>query len=469
MKHSERARSVRGVRHISMGCVLGVACHTLAAAPQPDDYYAGVSIEAQSGRPLIEVQIPDIVYRTVTSTDLRDVTVFNAEGVAVPHALCESPVQAVPVITRQPLPVFELQAATQPGNGAHIAVNTPGGTAVRIEESQSDTPESSATQTRAHVIDARAVPDALRSIQFDWRSPDDVSEAEVRIEASEDLDRWRTVVQASTLLQVAQGEQQLRRESIPLPEQRYYFLRVVRVDGGPPLLIASVTAERVEAPVAIEPVWFTADAQASTSQASTDRGEWLFDAARLAPVTYARLRLPLDNMSLRVRIQSRNNSREVWRERWSGETYSILTEGERRTSPPAEIGATHDRYWRVLPANSSSVLDTSPALELGYRPARLQFMAQGGGPYTLAFGSRRAQLGPAQQCGSLISDARGDDLDRLMGSGQLGAQRTLGGALALQPAPKSTPVKRIVLWAVLVLGVALLVAMALSLLRRIRS
>jgi hypothetical protein len=45
---------------------------------------------------------------------------------------------------------------------------------------------------------------------------------------------------------------------------------------------------------------------------------------------------------------------------------------------------------------------------------------------------------------------------------------SLGGDDALKPLPQKTPVKVVVLWAVLVLGVALLVGMALSLLKRVR-
>lgn len=373
-----------------------------------------------------------------------------------------SPSLAEPVVTKQSLPVFMLQATPQQGDvESRIDLNTSRGTALRIEESPSEATEPLVPQTRAHVIDARGIEDPLRSIHFEWRSPDEASEVRVRIEASDDLDVWHTVVHASTLLQVEQGQQRLRRESIPLPQQQYRYLRVARADGGPPLLITSVVGERVSEPEPIDPVWFTAELQASNED------EWLFDAGRLAPVTYAKLSLPHDNVSVRVRIESRTDADDQWRARWSGESYAVLAEGQRRVSAPAQFSATHDRYWRVVPA-SASTLATAPTLELGYRPARLQLLAQGNGPYTLAFGSRRAQSAPARACGTLIADVRGDELARLVALGQLGTQRTLGGDAALQPLPRPTSFKRIVLWTVLVGGVALLIAMALSLLRRVR-
>ena len=57
----------------------------------------------------------------------------------------------------------------------------------------------------------------------------------------------------------------------------------------------------------------------------------------------------------------------------------------------------------------------------------------------------------------------------MVGEGSVGAARVLGGDNALRPLPRQTPVRLVVLWTVLVVGVGLLVAMALVLLKRVRS
>ncbi len=435
------------------------------AAPRTDDYVRGIDINSYESRPLVEILLPDEVYQGVTRADLGDVRVFNADGVAVPHAFCASPVAAEPVVSSESLPVFDLQAgmpATTTGT-THVEVATASGTQVRIQEGEPAAADLPRTRTWAHVIDARGVDDALRSIEFDWVSPDGASQASVRIEASDDLDRWRTVVSTSTLLRVMREGQQLQRKSVPLVEQRYTFLRVVRTDGGPPLQIAQVTAERVARAAEIEPVWFTAN-----PQGPVDAAHLRFDAARLAPIAYARLALPVPNTSVRVRIQSRPDEQAQWRERWSGESYLILKDGERRVSPPAGIDGGRDRYWQVTDTGSSQALNPGTGLELGYRPARLRFLAQGEGPYVLAFGSRRADTAPAASCDRLLSDVRSEELDQLIGTAIVGTSRTLGGDTALKPLPKQTPARLIVLWGVLIVGVVLLVAMAVALLKRVR-
>lgn len=454
---------------VAAAATLLVTAVAIAASPRPTDYAQGIRVDAYSGRPLAEVVLPDPVYRTVTRADLGDVRVFNADGVAVPHALCATATTSEPIVTRESLPVFDLQAPAVAGSDTtRIEVATAGGTQVRIAEGQSTAGAAAGTQTWAHVIDARGSGDDLRSIEFDWQSPDGASQANVRVEASTDLDQWRTVVNASTLLRVNQGGgqsgQQLQRNVIRLLAQPYDYLRVVRTDGGPALQIAQVIGERVTQPAATEPVWFSA-----TALASTDAREMLFDAERIAPIGYARLVLAQTNSSVHVQIQSRVDLQAPWRSRWSGEVYSIVNGSEHRVSPPAAIDSDHDRYWRVLYAQASDALNPPPTLELGYRPAKLRFLAQGASPFTLAFGSRRADPAPSQQCGSLLSDVSASDLRELVGEASPGRQEALAGDAAFKPLPQKTPVRQWVLWGVLIVGVGLLVTMALSLLKRLQS
>jgi hypothetical protein len=305
--------------------------------------------------------------------------------------------------------------------------------------------------------------DELRAVQFDWSSPDGASEVRVSIQASEDLDRWRTLVATTTLVQLESGGQQLRRHRVSIPQAQYDYLRIERVDRGPPLQLDAVIAERVTPAPVIEPVWFNANA---TTNAEATAYE--FDAARRAPVTHARLVPTQDNSSVQVAIESRDAPQASWTTQWTGEVYSILNDSERRVSPPAQFAPTTHRHWRVRLTKDGDAFSQVPILELGYRPAQLRFLAQGSGPFTLAFGSRRADPAPVRACASLLGNLREEELEANVGEGYVGSERTLGGEDAFRPLPKKTPLRQIALWGVLVLGVGLLVAMALSLLRRIK-
>jgi hypothetical protein len=447
---------------LTAACLLLAASRALGASPTLDDYSQGIAIVASDGLPLVETTVPDGVYQGVTRADLGDVRVFNAEGLPVPHAFCSSPAAGEPTVTEQSLPVFQLREASAANiGGARVEVETAGGTQVAVVEPGPG--QQIVANGRIHIIDARDSDDAVRAIQFDWQSPDGASQAQVSIEASEDLDRWRVLVPASTLLLVTRGNEQLRRERIELPQRSYKYLRVQRTDGGPPLAINRALAERVGAAEEIEPSWFMA-----TTLVTDDIQVLFFDTTRRAPVTYARLRLPQENSSVRVTLHSRDDGKASWTERWSGEAYRIVTDTERRESPPAHFAATSDRYWRLRIVKDPQ-LYRATQLELGYRPARLRFLAQGSGPFTLAYGSRRAEVSTASACDALLADVGSDERAKLVGEGIAQGARVLGGDKALQPVPRETPVRLVVLWSVLIVGVGVLVAMALVLLKRVRT
>lgn len=443
---------------VSLSCVLSAS---VAAAPaSKNDYSRGMMVGASYSQPMVEVVLPDDVYRTVTRADLGDLRVFNADGLPVPHAFCAAPSSMAPEVTEQSLPVFVLRGRDQIyTDNARVAVETASGTRVNVEESSAPPPE--VVSGLIHIIDARQT-ETLRAIRFDWRSPDGASEAKVRIEASEDLDRWQTIVPASTLLLAQQGDRELRRERLDLPSREYTYLRVQRVDGGPPLILNSVRAEQVAAAEEIEPLWFSA-----LRTPSKEEDVLYFDAEHVAPVTYARIRLAQQNSTVSVTLQSRPDAESPWRSRWTGESYVIVSDTVRRESPPAQFQPTTDRYWRLQILKDPQVYQDS-TLELGYRPAKLRFLAQGPSPFTVAFGSRRAEPAQAAVCDGLLANMSAADRERMIEQGYVDQSVQLGGADALKPLPKKTPAKVVVLWVVLVVGVGLLVAMAFSLLKRVR-
>ena len=184
---------------LTAACVLLTASSAFGASPTLDDYSQGIDIATPGGLPLVETAVPDAVYQVVTRADLGDVRVFNAEGLPVPHAFCSSRSTEEPLITDQSLPVFELREAPPVNTGgSRIEVQTAGGTQVNVLEAGSEQPLPA--HGRIHIIDARDGDDPIRAINFDWESPDGASQVQVSIEASDDLDQWRVLVPASTLL-----------------------------------------------------------------------------------------------------------------------------------------------------------------------------------------------------------------------------------------------------------------------------
>ena len=435
--------------------LIGACASSAFAASSPHDFARGFQVSADSNQPLIEVALPDEVYEVATTPSLNDVAVFNADGSEIPHAICPAPEVEPEQIAQQSLPIFESNTSETERVGTNVDVQTTSGTRVNVGEQN-----AKANAETRFLIDARGSQAPIRAITFDWSSSDHASEVRVSIESSSDLDEWHVIIPRTTLIRANGSQNQLRRDRVELPATRYDYLRVRRVDGGPSLQLQSVIAEVVTIPAAIEPIWIVAQPQRSTSDS-----DLLFDFDRVAPIRFVRLRVPLDNYSLAAEIATRADEKKPWTTRWKGEAYVVTAGNERRESDPARVDNVTDRHWRVRLTRGAA---PNVSLELGYRPSRVEFVTQGAGPYTVAFGSRRAEQLATVACGSLLANMPAAERTKLIAAGTATASSELGGEAVLQPAPRKTPTRLIVLWGSLVVGVAILVGMALSLVKKLR-
>lgn len=457
---------MRSARLLAGAIALSFAAGAAAAdAPEAKDFAYGLAVESEPGRPLQQLTLPDEVYQGVVRADLGDLRVFNAGGIVVPHALCTGPEPTAETVSEQPLAVFPLR---RPPPGAvgdgRVIVQTPGGTNVQVIEGRGSAALTPGTPAPADgfVVDAGAAPGALRALRLSWSTPDGASEAQVRVEASEDLNAWRTVVPGTTLLHVSADGRVLDRNHIDLPEARYRYLRLVR-NAGPAVVISGVSADVVQPGAPAAPRWI------ATEPMADEDGAFLFDGARLAPVQEARVVLATANMALRVALDSRASPEQPWRERWTGEISSV--DGGNAAETTAFPAAT-DRLWRLRVLRGAETLGGGrPTLRLGYHPARLRFLAQGDGPYAVGYGSARVPPAETAACAGLLPHVPAQEQAVLVGAASAtpAPSGAFGGPEALTLPPAPTPVRQIVLWAVLLLGTAALVAMALALLKRLRD
>ena len=448
--------------------LLALGWSAAAAAATPQDFRAGIELLPENGRPVAELSLPDAVYQGVTRSDLGDLGVFNAQGTPVPYALCAPPagqsVQAPDVA----LPVFPLLTAKAAAGGASVKVESGG--AVNVEVQPAARPRAAgegdnATEVGAYVIDARKAASILGAVRIRWRAPDGASELHVRVEDSDDLDQWQTLVPQATLVQAGTGAQSLQRERIALPAGNRAYLRITRNDPGPAPLLDEVLGElRATTAQGHEALWFE-----PAHQPPDAAHGFLFDAARQAPVASAHITLPSQNMTLQLALQSRPRADDGWRTVWSGTVFSVgAGPGERHSEDP-RFAADSDRYWRIQVLQGvDSLGGAAPDLRLGYQPARLRFLAQGNGPFLLTYGSGRAAILPSPGCDGLLQGLPQAELQSMIGTVQPGAGRSLGGDAVLQAPPRPTPLRQILLWAILLAGAAAVAWMALALIRSLR-
>lgn len=447
--------------------LLGLYCGA-AAALTPQDFVNGMTVDGDAEYPVWELEVPDAVYAGVLGSGLIDLRVFNAQQQEVPHAICRSksvsPVESVQGREYE-LPVFPLRVApTGSAEAVDVDVAAPAGSEVRVEVDAPTSGSLAEAGLGGYVIDAGAVDAAISAIRLRWATADGASEVAVRVEQSDTLDQWSVVVPQSRLVRLAAEGATLERSRIAVPPARYRYLRLVRVSDGLSPTVEAVIAETL-APPKGRPLplrWFAPAPGGGDAKAGFDYG-----TAYRAPVQSARIVLPARNPLVALRLQSRGSTQADWVTRWEGRWSNLAADSADGAATVMPFAATADPFWRIQITDGIEAFGAAaPVLQLGYVAERLRFVTQGGGPYTLAYGSGRVKATEQRDCDWWRGTVSA--VGTLLGKATAGPPRTLGGDAAKQPLAEPPPVQRYVLWAVLVLGTLLLLAMAFSLLRRLR-
>jgi hypothetical protein len=463
------------MKHIFIACLSALVAPVLAAeALLPGQFSEAVPIAIEANRPLQQLALPDAVYQRAVSPDLYDLAVFDAQGLRVPHVLCTVPQQQHLAELLNTLTVFPVQLARNGGGqGATAEVRTDGGDRIAITVPGS-TPQTAVGVT-AYELDLSVLNPATVALQVQWHSPTGLSEVHFKVEQAEGRQPWRTVVEDAALRRLSADGQTLEWAEISLPPAHYQSLRLTPRDASGTVIdgVQARTRETTLLPADLH--WFPALQTGPADEPAPFKGKTQsYDARRQAPVIAARITLVEPNTRFDLRLQSRPSLEARWQTAWAGEAFYLLTPGGERRSAEIVLPANRDRYWRLLAEDASAPF--TPILELGYTPQNLRFVAQGQGPYRLAYGNASTNMqGPTTSCEgllkTLLKQPGSDEAAQLMGSAEAGAVQVLAGAAALQaPPPQTAPAwRRWLLWAVLITAVLLLLGMARTLLADLKK
>ncbi len=400
---------------VSLGCLL--AATVGAAPPSKNDYPSGMPVRASYAQPMIEIVLPDDVYRVVTRADLGDLRVFNADGMPVPHAFCAAPSSAAPQVTEKALQVFVLRGRDQIyTDGSRVAVETPSGTRVNVEESAAPAPE--VVSGLIHIIDARDT-QPLRAIRFDWRSPDGASEVKVRIEASDDLDQWQTIVPRKHVVTGAAGRSGIASRAHRVADSRVQVPARAASRQRPaadPQFGHGRAGRRRRRNRTYVVQRASRGVQGSGCCCTSMHSIWRQSPMRACGWLSK-------NSTVSVSLQSRPDEESPWRSRWTGESCCHRLGHRAAESPPAQFQATKRSILAPADPERSAGVPGQHASKLGYRPAKLRFLAQGPGPFTVAFGSRRAEPAQPAVCDGLLANMSAADRERMIEQGFVRAGR----------------------------------------------
>lgn len=452
-----------------------------ASANSPVDYAYTFPIETPPGigSSAWRIELTPAVYAWVHDPGLGDIEVFNAAGQPVPLTLRAPAAAAVTTERRRAIAVLALphEDARSGSGDLHLIIDRDETGRLR----RVDAGERGSTRTQAGerdwLLDVGAASAPLDRIVLAWSAPQSGIVARFSIEASDDLQAWRPLGQAS-VLSLQQDGARIERRDIALGNVHAAYLRLHRVDDGEALRDLAAEAVSIDVTATAAPrAWIVA-----TPVVDLDRADERADAARFEyrlpaalPADSARIVLAGDNAVAALTLSSRTSPAGAWQERARLTAFRLdarrATNLEAAAIEPVRNGdaalvdAARALSFRIT---SRAPVYGVPKLSIGYHPDSLVFLAQGAGPYTLAVGSLRARRADYPVDVALANLRAQLGKDWLPPDAAIGSAQVSAGAVALQAPAPARPWRRWLLWGILVAGAALVAVFALNLLRDAR-
>lgn len=429
------------------------------ASERPEDFAYGMAIHADARDALYEVEIPPVVYRGVTGSNLGDIRVFNGQGEVVPHGLRPRAATSTENVPAVSLPVFPLYA--EAGDKLEDL-------SVRIEKRADGTIVSirgeakagaAKRKLRGYLLDASALKQGVQALHFDWQSDADGFVGRVRIEGSDDLSIWSTVADRAALVRLSFGGHQLQQNRLELRAVKFKYLRVSWPENQRPVESLTVLAEPMAGTVSPRRVWQKIAGAAAVGKT----GEYSYDLGGPFPFDRLRVELPQANSLVQLQILARRKTSEDWHALTKATAYRLRDRDTEVTSPEIALTTHGERHWLLrIDQKGGGVGAGVPVIEIGWVPQKLVFAARGAGPFQLAYGNVAAKSA-AYSIDSLIPGYQ-TAAEFKVKAVSLGEQVTLAGPAGLR---EQVDYKKWILWTVLVLAVAALGWMAYRLSRQV--
>ena len=434
---------------------------TLGASAQerPDEFAYSVPLELSGASALYQLEVPRPVYEGVARADLADVRVFNGRGESVPHAWKPRPAPGTAPAAWVELPFFPLRGS--PGTPAESldvrAERSAAGTIVRVISSATS---KVAPALLGYLVDATAFKRPMHALDLDWHEPGAGLSGSLRVEASDDLQHWHTLVSAAPLVSLEFGGHKLVQKTVDLRAAQYNYLRLTWPAGQEPIELTRLSARQSDTLMEPARQWKEVPVRAADKT-----GEYRFEPGGRVPVDRLRVTLPEPNTLVPAQILARNTDDQSWQPVASGVLYRLAHDGRDVVNADLGLGGRGWEQWllRVDP-RGGGIGPAVPQIEVGWVPQQLVFVARGEGPFVLAYGNVRAK--PADLPIQTLVPGWRSDAELKAATATAGPQQTLAGPRALRAVPDY---KTWALWASLVLGVLLLAWMAWVLAREMKG
>jgi len=454
------------MRYFVLAALLLLSPSIAKATIQPSDFAYGMPISIEKGGAVYRFSVPREVYETVVLSDLNDIRIFNSAKVAVPHTLRKprKKIEIPEIIKRLPFfPLFRTISRTEKDNLSVRIEKDGDGTIINVESSNGETGEERTLS--GYIIDASKYEKPIHKLDITWLTEEENFITTITVEYSDDLTNWSSLVPRATLARMKFSGHKINIKRIQLPVKTANYFRLSWPIGRKGIEVKQMLAIMQSGKPEKENIWFAISGKHKPDDTKTKIKAYEYDSTAQLPVDRIRLRFHDKNTLVKATIYSRTSLEEEWHQWKKAIFYDLDFDQATLLQDTVTIGQTSDRYWRVeFEGDTSGDSGSLPILKLGWLPHELLFVAQGEGPFMLAYGS--AIIGKEElnnNTTGLLAHVMGEDEDGLLKEATLLPKMLLGGSDQLTPEPLPLPWRKWLLWGVLAMGVGIIAKMAMSL------
>lgn len=432
--------------------MLGALLSGTVAASTPADFAQQWPVNAQ-GEGAYAINLNEEVYRIIQKNDLSDLAAFNAAGEALPFGPMPTSYGPMPAVWVQ-AKIFSLpKEASQDPDLLRLHVQRSAAGDLSLDANFSE--QESAKQSHDWIIEVAEDDQAIEALQVQLSEHAGDFNAQLVVQASNDLQQWQHLNTAS-IVSLKQDGQSLQRLQVELPGSSAKYLRVQSLDAPAGLQVSGFKLKQ-------RPFGIVRSPQLQTMQASylkKDGRGFVYELpARILP-ELVNIELKNTNAIAQFAISTRENELDYWQPQSSLTVFRLRAAGVSLDNDASTLQSGRVRYWRI---ESSTDIDAPPVLKFSYRPEQFLLLTHGAGPYVIAAGSMKAQRDqyPLDILIGQVKQNQGRDWKP--------AEVTLGKATKVIADMKElgrapTDWRNIILWSVLLLGAGGVILMVLKLL-----
>lgn len=422
------------------------------------DFAVQVPLGLSGQGPWYRLELPLALQLSARRADTEDLRVFDAAGEPQAFALFREQPTAQSQSQQHGVhwfPLYDDNDAVGSAPRVKVQVSTTGSV---IDVVPGTAVDADKRVLRGWLIDTSAIDAPLTRLALDWNGNRDGFQR-FSIEASDDLQHWQAWGQGQ-VARLAFANERVEQHDVTLPGRQARYLRLLWQSPvtAPALRVVNVYSSQVRA-LAPALNWSAPIVGAATGQP----GEYVWRLPAQLAVERLKLDLIQPNSLAPVVVSGRSAATEPWQRLRTGLFYR-LSQGEKE-SVEDELQMAGEPLREVLikvDVRGGGLGDRVPTLRVAVRATEVVFLARGKAPFTLAVGNALVQ--PSSLPLDMLMAGDPKPLSEL-GVARLAGTPMIAGGNDVE-APGVTDWKRIALIAVLLMGVAVLAAMARSLLKK---